>query len=173
LVSFFAYEIMKQVLICLCLLTISLFSKCAAPDDVQKRVEEIYGHVCDVYLKHYEDDKSLWQVNLDSLYYSEELYRLDCQIGDLENEMCEPLIHDCDFWIHAQDFPSDLAFRVLRVKMDGNRKAYVTINIHGFGNDEEEVLTMVYERDNWFIDDKFNGTLKKRIRQDLKEYGKK
>ena len=164
---------MKQVLICLCLLTTSIFSKCAAPDDVQKRVEEIYSHVCSVYLKHYEDGKSLWKVNLDSLYYSEELYRLDCQIGDLEEELGGPLIHDCDFWIHAQDFSSDLAFRVLKVKMDGNKKAYVTINIHCFGDDEEEVLTMVYERDNWFIDDKFDGTLKKQIRNDLKEYGKK
>ena len=169
----FAYNSMKKVLICLCLLIACSFSKCAQPDDVQKRVEEIYSNVRDVYLKHYEDGKSLWKVNLDSLYYSEELYRLDNQIGDLEEELGGPLIHDCDLWIHAQDFTSDLAFRVLRVKMDGNKKAYVTINIHCFGDDEEEVLTMVYERDNWFIDDKFDGTLKKQIRQELKEYGKK
>ena len=150
-----------------------LFSNCAKPDDVQKRVEEIYNHVCSVYLKHYEDGKSLWEVNLDSLYYSQELYRLDNQIGALENELCEPLIHDCDFWILAQDFPSDLAFRVLRVKMDGNKKAYVTINVHRFGNDEEEILTMVYERGNWFIDDLNDGTMKDAMKKLLKEYRKK
>ena len=161
---------MRKVLICLCLLITCSFSKCSQPDDVQKRVEEIYDHVCSVYQKHYVDNESLWKVNLDSLYYSEELYRLDCQIGALEEEMCEPIYHDVDSWIHAQDFPSDLAFRVLKVKMDGNKKAYVTINIHCFGNDTEEVLTMVYERDNWFIGDKFDGTMKDDIKKLLKEY---
>ena len=154
----------------MCLLIACSFSKCAQPDDVQKRVEEIYSHVASVYLKHYEDGKSLWEVNLDSLYYSEELYKLDRQIGDLEEEMCEPIIHDCDFWILAQDFPSDLAFRVLKVKMDGNKKAYVTINVHCFGNDEEEKLTMIYERDNWFIDDLRDGTMKDHMKKILKEY---
>ena len=161
---------MRKVLICLCLLITCSFSKCSQPDDVQKRVEEIYDHVCSVYQKHDVDDESLWKVNLDSLYYSEELYRLDCQIGALEEEMCEPIYHDADLWIHAQDIPSDLAFRVLKVKMDGNKKAYVTINIHRFGNDAQEVLTMVYERDNWFIGDKFDGTMKDDIKKLLKEY---
>ena len=161
---------MRKVLICLCLLITCSFSKCAQPDDVQKRVEEIYSHVASVYLKHYEDGKSLWEVNLDSLYYSEELYKLDRQIADLEEEWCEPIIHDCDFWILAQDFPSDLAFRVLKVKMDGNKKAYVTINVHRFGHDEEEKLTMVYERDNWFIDDMSDGTMKYHMKKILKEY---
>ena len=161
---------MRKVLICLCLLITCSFSKCSQPDDVQKRVEEIYDHVCSVYQKHYVDNESLWKVNLDSLYYSEELYRLDCQIGALEEEMCEPIYHDVDLWIHAQDFPSDLAFRVLKVKMDGNKKAYVTINIHRFGNDAQEVLTMVYERDNWFIDDMSDGTMKDHMKKILKEY---
>ena len=163
---------MKQVLICLCLLTMSLFSKCAQPDDVQKRVEDIYGHVFGEYVKHI-DDMGFLKMNFDSLYYSEELYSLDCQIGSVENRLGEPIIHDVDFWICAQDFDKDLAARVLRVKMDGNKKAYVTINIHNCGQDQEVILTMVYERDNWFVDDMFDGTLKKRIRQDLKEYGNK
>ena len=163
---------MKQVLICLCLLTAGLFSRCAKPDDVQKRVEDIYGHVYGEYLKHY-DDMYLLKVNFDSLYCSRELYDLHRKIGDLERQMGEVIVHDVDFWICAQDFDKDLAARVLRVKMDGNKKAYVTINIHNCGQDQEVILTMVYERDNWFVDDMFDGTLNKRMRQDLKEYGKK
>ena len=168
----FAYENMKQVLICLCLLLSFSFSRCAKPEDVEKRVSEIYSHVYGEYLNHF-DDGILWDINFDSLYYSEEFYRLHNQIGDLEEQLGGPLVHDVNYWICAQDYDKDLAARVLRVKMDGNKKAKVTINIHNCGQDKEEILTMVYERDNWFIDDMFDDTMKKRIRDDLKEFGKK
>ena len=163
---------MKQVLICLCLLTAGLFSGCAKPDDVQERVEEIYGHVYGEYVKYY-DDMYLMKTNFDSLYYTRELYDLHRKIGDLERQFGEVIVHDVDFWICAQDFSKDLASRVLRVKMDGNRKAYVTITIHNCGHDYEQVLTMAYERGNWYIDDMFDDTLKDHMKKLYKEYKKK
>jgi len=168
---FFAYEIMKQVLICFCLLLSFSFNKCAKPEDVEKRVNEIYGHVFTEYVNHF-DDRNLLKINFDSLYYSEEFYHLDAQVADLEEQLGGPIVHDADLWICAQDYGKDLAARVLKVKMDGNKKAKVTINIHNFGQDQEEVLIMVYERDNWFIDDMFDGTLKERLKKELKYYKK-
>ena len=163
---------MRKVLICLCLLIACSFSGCTKPDDVQKHVEEIYGNVYCEYLKHF-DDRNLSQFYFDSLYYSAEFYRLHRQIGELEDKLCEPIIHDVDYWICGQDFDRDLAFRVLRVKMDGNRKAKVTINIHNCGQDREQVLTMVCERGRWLVDDMDDGAMKARIKRLIKEYRKK
>ena len=162
---------MKQVLICLCLLLSLSFNKCAKPEDVWERVDEIYGHVFTEYVNHL-DDRNPWEINFDSLYYSEELYRLDAQVADLEEQLGGPIVHDADLWICAQDYGKDLAARVLKVKMDGNKKAKVTINIHNFGQDQEVVLMMVRERDNWFIDDLFDGTFKERLTKELKHYRK-
>ena len=158
---------MKQVLICLCLLTAGLFSGCAKPDDVQERVEEIYGHVYGEYLKYY-DDMYLMKTNFDSLYYTRELYDLHRKIGDLERQFGEVIVHDVDFWICAQDFDKDLSAKVNSVKMRGNKKALVTVIIHNCGDDYERDLTMVYERGNWFIDDLYDGTRRQQIIDELK-----
>ncbi len=163
---------MKQVLICLCLLLAGLFSNCAQPEDVEKRVNEMYSHVVSEYLKPDFFSRGHLRVNFDSLYYSEELYRLDRQIGDIETQLAEPIIHDLDFWICAQDFDKDLSAKVNSVKMRGNKKALVTVIIHNCGDDYERDLTMVYERGNWFIDDMFDGTLRQSILDKLKYYKK-
>ena len=153
---------MKQVLICLCLLLAGLFSNCAKPDDVEKRVNEMYSNVVSAYLKQN------FSVNFDSLYFSEEFYRLDSQIGDIENQLGGPIVHDADDWICAQDFGKDLSAKVNSVKMRGNKKALVTVIIHNFGQDFEQNLTVIYERGNWFIDDMYDGTRRQRIIDELK-----
>ena len=153
---------MKQVLICLCLLTAGLLSRCAKPDDVEKRVNEMYSNVVS------ESLKQNFSVNFDSLYFSEEFYRLDSQIGDIENRLGEPIIHDADDWICAQDFGKDLSAKVNSVKMRGNKKALVSVIIHNYGKDFEQNLTVVYERDNWFFDVMYDGTRRQQIIDELK-----
>lgn len=157
-----AFLNMKQVLICLCLLLAGLFSNCAKPDDVEKRVNEMYSNVVSAYLKQN------FSVDFDSLYFSEEFYRLDNQIGDIENQLGGPIIHDADDWICAQDFGKDLSAKVNSVKMRGNKKALVSVIIHNCGHDFEQNLTVVYERGNWFIDDMYDGTRRQRIIDELK-----
>ena len=161
-----AFLNMKQVLICLCLLLAGLFSNCAKPDDVEKRVNEMYSNVVSAYLKQN------FSVDFDSLYFSEEFYRLDNQIGDIENQLGGPIIHDADDWICAQDFGKDLSAKVNSVKMRGNKKALVSVIIHNCGHDFEQNLTVVYERGNWFIDDMYDGTMRQRIIDELKRYKK-
>lgn len=151
---------MKQFFVCV-LFSLGLIS-CAKPEDVEKRVNEMYSNVVSAYLKQN------FSVDFDSLYYSEELYRLDRKIGDIETQLAEPIIHDLDFWICAQDFDKDLSAKVNSVKMRGNKKALVTVIIHNCGDDYERDLTMVYERGNWFIDDMFDGTLRQSILDELK-----
>lgn len=161
-----AFLNMKQVLICLCLLLAGLFSNCAKPDDVEKRVNEMYSNVVSAYLKQN------FSVDFDSLYYSEDFYRLDRQIGDIENQLGGPVVHDADDWICAQDFGKDLSAKVNSVKMRGNKKALVNVIIHNCGHDFEQNLTVVYERGNWFIDDMFDGTRRQQIIDELKRFKK-
>lgn len=155
---------MKQFFVCV-LFSLGFIS-CAQPEDVEKRVNEMYGNVVSAYLKQN------FSVNFDSLYFSEEFYRLDSQIGDIENQLGEPIVHDADDWICAQDFGKDLSAKVNSVKMRGNKKALVSVIIHNYGKDFEQDLTVVYERDNWFIDDMYDGTMRQRIIDELKRFKK-
>ena len=158
---------MKQVLICMCLLLAGLFSNCAKPEDVEKRVNEMYSNVFTEYLKP-DFSPARMSVNFDSLYFSEDFYRLDSQIGDIENQLGGPVVHDADDWICAQDFDKDLSAKVNSVKMRGNKKALVSVIIHNCGHDFEQKLTVIYERDNWFIDDMYDDTRRQRIIDELK-----
>ena len=160
---------MKQIIVCVCVLFSFVVNSCAQPEDVEKRVNEMYSHVISEYLK---PDFRPGKINFDSLYFSEEFYRLDSQIGDIENQLGGPIIHDADDWICAQDYGKDLSAKVNSVKMRGNKKALVNVIIHNCGTDVEQNLTVVYERDNWFIDDLYDGTRRQRILDELKYYKK-
>ena len=155
---------MKQIFVCV--LFSFVLGSCTQPEDVEKRVNEMYGNVVSEYLKRN------FSVKFDSLYYSEDFYRLDRQIGDIENQLGEPIVHDADDWICAQDLDKDLSAKVNSVKMRGNKKALVTVIIHNCGHDFEQNLTVVYERGNWFIDDMYDGTMRQRIIDELKRYKK-
>ena len=157
---------MKQIIVCVCVLFSLVVNSCAQPEDVEKRVNEMYSNVVSAYLKQN------FSVDFDSLYFSEEFYRLDNQIGDIENQLGGPIIHDADDWICAQDYGKDLSAKVNSVKMRGDKKALVNVIIHNFGTDVEQNLTVVFERDNWFIDDLYDGTRRQQILDELKYYKK-
>ncbi len=117
--------------------------------DVEKRVNDIYNHVFSEYLKSVYPPRNVF----DSQYFSKEFYHLHKQIGSIENQIKEPIVHDVDYWIGGQDWSNDLSFQVLSVEMLNEKKADVSINIHNCGHDSKDKLVLIYERDNWFIDD--------------------
>ena len=118
--------------------------------DVEKRVNDIYNHVFSEYLKSvYPPSRNVF----DSQYFSKDFYHLHKQIGSIENQIKEPIVHDVDYWIGGQDWSNDLSFQVLSVEMLNEKKAEVSINIHNCGHDSKDKLVMIYERDNWYIDD--------------------
>jgi len=122
----------------------------ALSKEVEKRVTDIYNYVFSEYLK---SDNPPLRYNFDSQYFSKDFFHLHDQISSFENQIHEPIVHDVDYWICAQDWSKDLAFQVLSVEMVNEKTAEVSINIHNCGQDSKETLVMVYERDNWFIDD--------------------
>ncbi|MBR4793709.1 MAG: YARHG domain-containing protein [Bacteroidaceae bacterium] len=136
---------------------------------IEDRVNSMYKHVFSEYLKSRYD---LPTTNFDSIYYSQEFYHLDRMIGSIENQLGEPIIHDADYWVWGQDWCDDLSVRVLNVEMLSGKKAKVTINHHNC-NDRQLTLVMVYERNNWFIDDMIDQTsMRQGIIEELESFKK-
>lgn len=136
---------------------------------IEERVNSMYKHVFSEYLKPGHDIPT---TNFDSIYYSKEFYRLDRMIGSIENQLKEPIIHDADYWIQGQDWCDDLSARIVNIEMVSGKKALVTMNIHNC-QDSKETLVMVYERNNWFIDDMTEGvSMRQTILNDLDHYKK-
>lgn len=122
----------------------------ARKKEVEDRVNSIYRHVFSEYLK--PGHKPPLGYDFDTQYFSKDFFHQHDLISRLENQLHEPIIHDADHWIWGQDWCDDLSVRVLNVKMVSGKKAIVTINHHNC-NDRQLTLVMVYERNNWFIDD--------------------
>jgi len=136
---------------------------------IEDRVNSMYKHVLSEYMNPEHRSPS---TNFDSIYYSKEFYHLDRMIGSIENMLAEPIIHDADTWIHGQDWCDDLSARILNIEMVSGKKAIVTINIHNC-QDAKETLVMVYERNNWFIDDLTEGiSMRQSIQENLDYYKK-
>lgn len=125
----------------------------AKKKQIEDRVNSMYKHVFSEYLKPGHD---IPRTNFDSIYYSKEFYRLDNMIGSIENQLEEPIIHDVNYWVHGQDWCDDLSARILNIEMVSGKKALVTMNIHNC-QDTKETLVMIYEHNNWFIDDMTEG----------------
>ena len=93
-------------------------------------------------------------------------------IGSIENQLGEPIIHDADYWVWGQDWCDDLFAKVLSIELVTGKKANVTVNIRNC-RDKKVTLVMIYERDNWFIDDiNGNTSLRQGIQEELDTYKK-
>ena len=141
-----------------------------AKKKIEERVNSMYKHVFSEYLNP-EHKPPL--TNFGSIYYSEDFYHLDRMIASIENQLGEPIIHDVDYWIQGQDWCDDLSAQILNIEIVSDKKAIVTMNIHNC-QDHKETLFMVYERNNWFIDDMTEGiSMRQTILKDLDYYKQK
>ena len=137
--------------------------------EIEDRVNSMYKHVFSEYLKSRNPPLGY---NFDTQYFSKDFFHLHDLISSLENQSGEPIIHDADHWIWGQDWCDDLSARVLKVDMVSGKKAKVTVNIHNC-NDRQLTLVMVYERQNWFIDDMIDNTsMRQGIIENLESYKK-
>ncbi len=127
-------------------------------DDVKARVEGIYGHVA----KAYNDcntgtEFSLPKENFDELYCSEDWKATLDKALKSKPDSDEMGPFDYDYWISGQDFGNVSVSDVKVVKQEGD-SAVVMLNLHNLGTVSPINLKMVYERDNWFIDDMAEGS---------------
>ena len=127
-------------------------------DPLRTRVENIYRDVCDTYNKANqmplgEGMEMIGRRNFDREYCSAAWNKVRNQVTEkdsrLEGEMG---FFDFDYWIMGQDF-QDVSATDVKVQQINGDKATVTLTLHNCGNATPLTLAMVYERDNWFIDD--------------------
>ena len=141
----------------------------AKKKQIEDRVNSMYQHVFSEFLK---PGHKVPRTNFDSIYYSKEFYHLHRMIGSIENQLGEPIIHDADYWVWGQDWCDDLFAKVLSIELVTGKKANVTVNIRNC-RDKKVTLVMIYERDNWFIDDITEGvSTRQLILKYLEEYKK-
>ena len=134
-----------------------------SPDELVKRVEDIFTTVYKVYA--YEDSlRNLDQLQNSPTWENRKNFNADyCSAGlnDLFNQVDEidSMYHsdemgffDADYWIMAQDYSSELHVSGVKVvEMSGN-EAIVDLMIHDFGSARPMRLKMVYEDSQWKID---------------------
>ena len=89
----------------------------------------------------------------DSLYCSEDYYsaeqlgvKLSMAIGE------DGYLIGGDHWVVGQDFALDWDYSVKEIRDITDSTAVVELNIHNF-EDTRVRLDLVYERDNWFVDE--------------------
>jgi len=120
--------------------------------DVKARVEAIYADVATTYNRCNEqgDMQLLQETNFDEKYCSSDWNEAQRQAMAVYDEDDGPLF-DYDYWVSGQDFQNVSASDVKVIKLEAD-KAVVTLNVHNCGTVTAIRLELVYERNNWFID---------------------
>lgn len=119
--------------------------------DVKARVEQIYDAICKLYNASDEEMQNLESIdrNYCSAAWNEALERVGkpktAHVGDAK-------ALNYDYWIQAQDWEHVSYKEVKLVSMSGDDKAQVELLLVN-GRDFKVTLTLVYERDNWYVDD--------------------
>ena len=104
---------------------------------ISQRVDSIYSH--------------LGHCNLDSCYCTEGYLDLMRQaLGQMGED---EVLLDADHWTNAQDWSEDFSEKVKSVDILNDSTANVKVMLHNFGKDEESVLSLHFERGDWFVDD--------------------
>lgn len=89
--------------------------------------------------------------NRDNIYCSTAYlakYNAAAAIADERDEM----LLDCDHWTNSQD-DTDFTYKIGKISNMTDTSAVVKIDAKNFGKRYNVVLSMRYERDDWFVDD--------------------
>lgn len=131
---------------------------------VLKRVNAIYSNVF---------SKEAFDENSDKLYFSQAYKNIMKQIHRIASQNPGELIGlDYDHWTQSQE-PCQASFKVLSANVDSKQKATAKVKVNVFGGSYRPVtLKLVYENNNWFIDDMIvNGNSEVGdLKQTIKEY---
>ncbi len=135
------------------------------------RVTQIYQDVCDSYNAVNDDLSKLSELDLDDKYCSAEWLDLLKKIVAYDNKYHEGDMgfFDFDYWVMGQDFDNLSVHDVKVISMNDN-EAVVGLTLVNMGEDIKLKLCMVYERDDWYIDNFENLSLDFEMKNSMKEY---
>ena len=110
--------------------------------NVGKPLYDAEGNMVDYIHSHF---------NRDSAYCSERYYALMRQALEICDETGD-ILYDYDHWVCGQDFSDDWNYKVAKVYNVTDSTALVDLIIHNY-SDSETTIAMLFERDDWYIDD--------------------
>ena len=90
-------------------------------------------------------------VDRDELYCTTRYKEVFKTASDFADE-CDEIFLDYDHWTNSQD-PSDFSYEIGKISNMTYTAAIVTINAKNFGKRYNVVLSMRFERGDWFVDD--------------------
>lgn len=91
------------------------------------------------------------KIDLDTAFCSVGYRDLMRQALDQMDE--DDILLDYDHWINAQDYSENLSAHAAKIENFTDSTAIVKVAVRNFGRDGEVVLSMRYERDDWYVDD--------------------
>lgn len=120
---------------------------------IRERIDSIYNN-----LVHWTTEDGIeypdFSFNADSAYCTSRYnalmeQALDCLEGD-------DILFDYDYWICGQDVSRDFRHQIEKVRDITDTTAVVELKVINSDNEHDVVLTLLFERGDWYIDD-FNG----------------
>lgn len=153
---------MKKFLFCIGI--ISMIIACSSNNKADKhseaylseRVTAIYDDVFGVYNENNTANglSVISQRNFEKDYCSKDFNDVLKQVEDYDKEHAEEDdlgYYESDYWIQGQDW-SNLSMKIESISELKENSAKVRVIITNFGEDELVELPMVFERDDWYID---------------------
>ena len=113
--------------------------------DVDKHSQSYLSQRIDTIYSYYN------KLNLDSAFCTVGYRDLMRQALDQMDE--DDILLDYDHWINAQDYSEDLSARAASIEALTDSTAIVKVAVRNFGKQGEVVLSMRYERGDWYVDD--------------------
>ena len=117
----------------------------ASAADIDKHSQGYLSQRVDTIYSYYN------KLNLDSAFCTVGYRDLMRQALDQMGE--DDVLMDYDHWINAQDYSEDLSARAASIEAFTDSTAIVKVAVRNFGRDGEIVLSMRYERGDWYVDD--------------------
>ncbi len=137
------------------------------PAYLEQRVRDIYTKVFAEYNHVNEVDEVMNMPDPDSLYCSKDWNLCLTKVLEYDSEYNAEEIgfFDFDYWVMGQDF-HDLRINDVKTVSLKNNRAEVLISFYNYDTINEVKLDMIFENDDWLIDD-FNA-----MKKEMKDYVK-
>lgn len=119
-------------------------------DFIRYRADDIYSRYMNPTYDRFGQRMIDNSINYDSVFCTSRYYALLSKALELTEE--NDVLFDYDHWTNSQD-DSDFTFEVGEVKDITDSTAVVKINGKNFGKDCLIILSLFYERDEWYVDD--------------------
>ncbi len=94
---------------------------------------------------------SIYEYKEDNDFCSANYLELD-EVASIYSRDLGYVYLDCDHWITGNDIDEQWSYTVKEIKIISDTKAIADILIHNF-KDQQVILDLVFERDDWYVDD--------------------